>query len=102
MSKDNIARQPSWWPEDLACTCGSRDIRVTWLAICDVSWCQACGRQWSVSEDVEFGYDIADPERYAHLPAVNAKQFLSPEARAAGEAAQDLALIGIKVRKKQP
>ena len=50
-----MPKLPKWWPEGLNCTCGSLEIRVTWLRICDVSWCQDCGRQWSVSEDIEFG-----------------------------------------------
>lgn len=83
---------PKWWPEGLTCTCGSLGIRVTWLQICDVSWCQDCGRQWSVSEEIEFGYDLANPERYAHLPAVDAKGYLQRQ-RAAREASSELARV---------
>lgn len=76
------------------CTCGSWDVEVWWVGfLLDICTCQRCGRQWSAREECEFGYHGGSPRWMVGLPAVNAKQFLSPEAQAAGKAAQDLYLL---------
>ena len=76
------------------CTCGSWDVRAWWIGgLCDVSTCRRCGRQWSASEEFEFGYRVGDPRWLVDMPAVNAKQFLPTAAQAAGEAAQWLDLV---------
>lgn len=65
------------------CSCGSWDVEGWWLALADGHRCLRCRRMWSTE-----GWELEPRDFWmAFLPAVGARRFLSPAARAAGGAA---------------
>ncbi len=77
-----ICRNSLGLPPSELCSCGCWTVSVLWLGICDLHWCQKCGRRWSFRENQLDGYYDPSGQPKPHpaiwqspthaLPAVNA------------------------------